>query len=192
MALRRTGGGYKLACVAVPQVTFGSPAKRPAGGSTLAGGQLARATAFALIRPTDRGRPRWSGPLIVVAALVWALVGVGAHGGLLSAERHAVHAVHAVHAGHPLLASWGAEFAVSAHHAHMVDGSAHSHHPEQFATAVLPRSATTLAALAVVVTVVAALVILDCFVPGGRGPPPALAPVVTGQDLLTRFCLARR
>ncbi|KPN48133.1 hypothetical protein AN933_23680 [Mycobacterium intracellulare subsp. chimaera] len=120
---------------------------------------------------------------------MWALVAVGAHGALASGEHHDSHA------GHALLASLGAELVVGVDHAHVVDGSAHSHHPEQFATAVLPQRAVTgLAALVVVAAIVVAVfgVLGAVVVPAGRGPPGGLAGVVGGRDLLTRFCLARR
>lgn len=134
----------------------------------------------------DTRRPRMRSAVVVVA-LMWALVTVGAHSGVLSAERHAAHAAH------PLLTSLGAEFAVNGNHAHLVDGSAQSHHPEQFAAAVLPRSGTDLVALGVVAAVLAITGVLGgLVVPAGRGPPCGPAPVFTGRDRLTRFCLARR
>ncbi len=130
----------------------------------------------------------WLRSIFVVAAVVWGLVAVGAHAGLASGDHHAVHPPHA------LLTAVGAEFAVDVGHAHLVDGSGSSHHPEQFASAVLPRSATALAGLALVVAVVATVmgVLAGVAVSAGRGPPFGLASVVTGRDRLTRFCLARR
>ena len=142
----------------------------------------ARACARRLVRPTHPVRS-----VFVVAAVMWGLVAVGAHGGLLS-EHH-----HAAHPAHSLLTSVGAEFAVDVGHTHLADGSGSSHHPEHFASAVLPRSATALAALGVVVAVLAVIGVLGgCVVSAGRGPPSGLALVITGRDRLTRFCLARR
>ena len=131
------------------------------------------------------GRPRWR-PLFVVAAVVWALVAVGAHG--LLAEHHEDHAPHL------LLSSVGAESAATGGHAHLVDGSTHSHHPEQSATAVVPRSAST--ALVALALVAAALAIMGVFdrrvVMTGRSPPPGWASIVAGRNLLIWLCLARR
>ncbi|WP_421841390.1 hypothetical protein [Mycobacterium sp.] len=134
------------------------------------------------------GKRPWRRSLTAVVVLVWALVAVGAHAGLLSAQHHAAHAAH------PLLASLGAEFAVNVDHAHLLDGSVASQHHEQFATAVLPRPATGLVALCLVATVVAVIgVVGRPIVSTGRGPPGGMAAVVVpGRDLLTRFCLARR
>lgn len=130
----------------------------------------------------------WLVSVVAVAALVWALVAVGAHGGLLSGQRHGVHF------GHPLVSSLGGEFAANVDHPHVVDASRHSHHPEQFAAAVLPqRAGAALVVLGLVVAVVAVAGLAGAVVvPVGRGPPWGLAGVVAGRDLLTRFCLLRR
>ncbi|ORW07844.1 hypothetical protein AWC14_23780 [Mycobacterium kyorinense] len=94
--------------------------------------------------------------------------------------------------GQPVLVSASEQLAVHADHAYLGDGSSHAC-PEQFATAVLPRSATALATLGAVVAVVAVMGwAAPLMVSAGRGPPRAPASVVTGHDLLTRFCLARR
>ncbi|OSC39626.1 hypothetical protein [Mycobacterium decipiens] len=99
---------------------------------------------------------------------------------------------HVAHPNHPLTTSVGGEFIINTDHAHIVDNSTPPC-PQQFATAVLPRSATpvfpsdAVAAAGGITAVLSHLV-----VPAGRGPPPALRSVRTGQDLLTRFCLARR
>lgn len=62
-----------------------------------------------------------------------------------------------------------------------------------FATASLAPSTTDLIAFAVAAAVVAMTGLLVLLVvPAGRGPPRGLASVLTGQDLLTRFCLSRR
>lgn len=144
----------------------------------------ARPSAGRLARPTNAGWS-WLWSVLVAAAMVWGLTAVAAHGGSLSAEHHKAHQPHA------LLTSVGAEFAVAVDHAHLVDGSSHA--PKQFASAVLPRSATALTALGVVVAVLAAIGALGGYaVSAGRGPPSGLALVVTGRDRLTRLCLARR
>jgi len=77
-------------------------------------------------------------------------------------------------------------------HAHLLNGAfAHSHN--EVATAVLPRSSTTLIQLGAAAAVVAITTMLASLVtPAGRGPPRALASVLVGQDISTRFCVARR
>lgn len=98
----------------------------------------------------------------------------------------------ASHTPHALLTSPGSEFTVNAEHAHFVDGSSTACH-ESVTTAALPRSGTASVARGVVVAVVAITGWLaQPPVVAGRGPPRALGTALTGQDLLTRFCRARR
>lgn len=63
-----------------------------------------------------------------------------------------------------------------------------------FAIGALPKSATI--ALILLGVVLAGLIgkgwLAQLVVPAGRGPPRAPTTSLTGQDLLTRFCLARR
>jgi hypothetical protein len=122
---------------------------------------------------------------IGVAAAVAVVAVVGHCGSNLSGPR-------ASDTPHALLSSSGSEFTVNAEHAHLVDGSSTACH-ESVTTAVLPRSGTASVARGAVMAVVAitgrqaqpaAL--------AGRGPPGALGIALSGQDLLTRFCLARR
>ncbi|KKC05797.1 hypothetical protein AWC17_26585 [Mycobacterium nebraskense] len=130
------------------------------------------------------GLPRWRS-VIAVAAVVLLTLLVG-HSALLHSKSHASHHPHA------LVSSLGGEFTVSANHAHLADGSLTACH-DVFAAPVVTRSATTLLELGVVAAIVAAAAALTTLVaPVGRGPPRALAPVLSGQDLLTRFCLSRR
>ena len=120
----------------------------------------------------------------VTAALAVVAV-VGYCGPNLSGPR-ASHTLHA------LLSSLGSEFTVNAGHAHLVDGSSTVCH-ESVTTAVLPRSGTASVARGAVMAVVAITGWLaQPPVVAGRGPPRALGTAVTGQDLLTRFCRARR
>jgi hypothetical protein len=95
---------------------------------------------------------------------------------------------------HALVASLGGEFTVDVDHPHVGKGSSGDHH-EQFTTAVLPRSGAVVAAL-IALSAVAAVALTGGLarfgVPAGRGPPRAPALSVTGQDVLTRFCLSRR
>ena len=96
------------------------------------------------------------------------------------------------HTPHALLSWLGGEFTVNAEHAHLVDRSSTACH-ESVTTAVIPRSGTASVARGAVMAVVA---ITGWFaqppVVAGRGPPRALGTALTGQDLLTRFCRARR
>jgi hypothetical protein len=64
--------------------------------------------------------------------------------------------------------------------------------PQTFAMAVLPPSATALVALgtAMVVTIVGSGA--HGAVPARRGSPRGVLVALSGQDVLTRFCLARR
>jgi hypothetical protein len=121
-----------------------------------------------------------------VVSLLFVLMG---HSVMLHSEQHEPHARHQPHALRSVL---GGEFAVGVDHAHLVNGSLTECH-DVFATAALPRPATTLVALGFMPAVVAIAAVLASFVlPAGRGPPKALPAGLTGQDLLTRFCLARR
>jgi len=100
-----------------------------------------------------------------------------------------------VHCGIPRLAqaqpsqTWAT---INADQAHLADGSTSSC-PAKFGTAVLPRSGVSMGAFAVLAAfgiVTGCLVLLRA--PSGRSPPARLAAPITGQILLTRFCLARR
>jgi hypothetical protein len=123
--------------------------------------------------------------LIGVAAAVVLVAVVGRCGSNLTGPR-------ASHMPHASLSSLGSELIVHPEHAHLVDGSSTACH-ELVTTVVLPRSGTASVALGAVMAVVAT---------AGRrahprevaerGPPRALGTAHTGQDLLTRFCLARR
>lgn len=129
-------------------------------------------------------QPRWrSSAAAVVVMLMVLLFG---HSAMLRSETHAPHPPHA------LLSSLGGEASVNTNHAHLLNGAfAHSHN--EVATAVLPRSSTTLIQLGAAAAVVAITTMLASLVtPAGRGPPRALASVLVGQDISTRFCVARR
>ncbi|MCV7339873.1 hypothetical protein [Mycobacterium haemophilum] len=128
----------------------------------------------------------WTRSSLGAVSLIWVLVISGAQCGFLQPQPHAGHLKH------PLAMSLGGEFAINVNHAHLSDNSKFEC-PDQFVTAVPPRS-TTPSIVSVVVLAVASIAaaLTNLVVPGGRGPPVALACVRTGQDLLTRFCLARR
>jgi hypothetical protein len=122
---------------------------------------------------------------IGVAAAVAVVAVVGYCGPNLSGSR-------ASHTPHALLSSLGSEFTVNAEHAHLAYGSPTACH-ESVTTAVLPRSGNASVARGAVMAVVAITGWLaQPPVVAGRGPPRALGTALTGQDLLTRFCRARR
>jgi hypothetical protein len=122
---------------------------------------------------------------IGVAAAVAVVAVVGHCGSNLSGPR-------ASHTPHPLLSSLGSEFTVNAEHSHLVDVSSTACH-EPVTTAVLPRPGTASVAHGAVMAVVAIRGWLaQPPVVAGRGPPRALGSALSGQDLLTRFCRARR
>jgi lipoprotein LpqS len=137
--------------------------------------------------PRRAAAPRWLALqlFIGVAAAVAVVAVIGHCEPSLSGQ-------HASHAPHRLLPSPGGEFTVNAEHAHLVDASSPACH-EPVMTAVLPRSGTASVGHGAVTAAVAitgwqaqpaALTV--------RGPPGALGPALTGQDILRRFCLARR
>lgn len=126
-------------------------------------------------------RQRW-----LAAAVVAALLLLFGHSAMLRAETRAPHPPHA------LLSSLAGEVWVNPDHPHLLNGS-FTHCHNEFATAVLPRSSTTLVQLGVATVVVAVIAMLASLVaPAGRGPPSALPWPPGGQKILTRFCVARR
>ncbi len=128
----------------------------------------------------------WTRSAIVALALAWAAAVVAAQCWLPQ-----VH-LQPAHSDHPLATSVGSEFVLSADHAHLVDNSTPPC-PEQFATAVLPRTATVSFESAPVAAAAGIPGILTYLVvPAGRGPPSVPVYVRAGQDLLTRYCRARR
>ncbi|CAM4177000.1 hypothetical protein MB901379_04179 [Mycobacterium basiliense] len=134
---------------------------------------------------TDR-RVVWTRFAFVALALALTAVVLAAQCWLPQVSRQVAHP------DHPLVTSLGGEFVVSVDHAHLFDHSSPPC-PEQFATAILPRSAIPSFASVAVVTVAPAVgLFAHVVVAAGRGPPTAPVHVPTGQELLTRFCLARR
>lgn len=131
--------------------------------------------------------------MVAVGAAVWlAMWGVliGAHSVNTHSQSSVVHLAPAMLAS----ASGGGQPTLSVDHLHVGKGLA-GDHPERFTAAVLPRSGAVVAAL-IALGVVAAVAVTGGLarfgVPAGRGPPRAPALSVTGQDVLTRFCLSRR
>lgn len=123
--------------------------------------------------------------VIAIATVVWVLA-IAAGCGLLRFESPGSDQARA------FLTSLDSEFAVNADQARLDECSSFAY-PTAFAATVPPRSATTLVALGAIVAVAAIVGSLNhLLVPARRGPPRALTTVFTSQDLLTRFCIARR
>lgn len=133
--------------------------------------------------------PRWRSvvamAIIAAASAMWVLV-IGGH----TQTRPDIVASDP----HTLSTSVGADVTISADHQYLADGGSSGLHPETLAAAVLPNlSSLALTALGVVVAVVAATAwLVQRLMLAGRGPPRGFLAAVTGQDLLTRFCLSRR
>jgi amino acid transporter len=131
-------------------------------------------------------RPRTRLLSVVALIVTFSVVAIAAEWGLPWSDTPTAHPPHA------LAAAPGSEFAVFADHEHIRDGSTPTA-PDTFTAAVLPRLTPVLVALALI----AAVVVLagSCgraILAAGRGPPRALATVLTGQQILARFCISRR
>ncbi|WP_102143710.1 hypothetical protein [Mycobacterium hubeiense] len=121
---------------------------------------------------------------IAVAAACWVLV-IASDWCMSGSDAPAVHLPHAT------AASTGHETAAIVEHPHIQDAT--THHAPDLASAVLPRTATTLTALALVAAVVVATgVCIWRVLPVIRGPPRVQPATLAGQQLLTRLCIARR
>lgn len=122
---------------------------------------------------------------ISIAVAVWVLVGVVDCWPARS-EPFESNPTHA------FFTSLSGEFAVNADHA-AVDCAMSPACPQAFAMAVLPPPAAALVALAiavVVTTIVGSVAHREA--PGRRGPSRGVPVALTGRDVLTRFCQARR
>jgi hypothetical protein len=146
-----------------------------------------------LVKPPpaqSRGAVASHGPLrlrsaITIVVVVWVLVGV-AGCCLVRSEPSESNPAHA------FFTSLSGEFAVNADHA-AADCAMSPACPQAYAIAMLPLPATALVALATAVvasTIVGS--IAHCAPPARRGPPRGVLAALTGRDVLTRFCLARR
>lgn len=135
---------------------------------------------------TPRLLPRLRSTIAVVV-VAWLLVGAaGAHCDFPRFESHSARPSHSS------VTAVGSEGAVNVDHTVLTDGSRLSC-PAKLATAETPRSATSLVALGAVMAVVASAgLFADLMVAADRGPPSASVYPLTGQALLTRFCVARR
>jgi hypothetical protein len=111
---------------------------------------------------------------------------VGADWALVSAPEPAPHGPHA------LAAPPGADFAAVTDHPHIQDGSTPSG-PDSLAHAVVPRFSGTLAAVGLFVAMTTVLIRWQHRPTAHlRGPPRSPTVALTGQQLLTRLCIARR
>lgn len=94
----------------------------------------------------------------------------------------------------PLLSLVSSPVAGAAGQQLLLDGKPMCKASKPLATVALPKSSAT--ALLLLDAVLAGAAARDWLtklvVPAGRGPPGGPAAPVTGQDILTRFCLARR
>lgn len=121
---------------------------------------------------------------IAIAATVWLLI-AGISGDI---DRSAHSAPDLAHTA---LTSPGGGSAVNADHTHVEHGSSLTC-LELLASAVLPALASMLVALGLLAAVATvAGLFADHVLQPGRSPPRALAAVITGRDLLTRYCVAR-
>lgn len=138
----------------------------------------------------DAGRPPRPQVVIGIATIALALAmlfGVVAVCGLLRPGHPGPHSPRSS------LTSLDSQLTVSVDQPY-VDNGRWKACRKAFAEAMLPQPpVTALAAFGMVAAVVAvAGWRTPRVVPAGRDPPRGLAPFRTGQDLLTRFCLARR
>lgn len=134
---------------------------------------------------SDAPRQRLLRAVIAIAATVWLLI-AGTSGDVDRSAHSAPSTAHTV------LTSLHGEFAVNSGHAHVDHGSSLTC-LELLANAVLPALASTLVALGLLVAMATvAGLFADRVLQPGRSPPRALATVITGRDLLTRLCVARR
>jgi lipoprotein LpqS len=121
--------------------------------------------------------------VIAIVAVAWLLAGA-AGWWLVHSQSPPPDPVHAV------LTSASGEFAVNADHV-PVDCLSPAC-PRAIAAALLPQPTTVLVALGATAAVTAvADSLVHQLVPPTRGPPRGRAGALTGQDLLTRLCLAR-
>lgn len=134
---------------------------------------------------SDAPRQRLLRSAVAIAATVWLLI-AGTSGDV---DRLAQSAPDPAHTA---LTSLGSSSAANADCPHADHGSSLTC-LELLASAVLPALASTLVALGLLGAVAAvAGLFVDRVVQPGRSPPRGLATVITGQDLLTWLCVARR
>lgn len=129
-------------------------------------------------------RPRLCAAVALLAA-VW-MFAIAAEAALPRADAAMPHHPHAFATSHDNAAI------VQSDHPHL--GTTSVPAPPEMVTAVLPpRAGTALATVALIAALIAgAALFVHLFVPTVRGPPRALAALLTGQQVVTRFCISRR
>jgi hypothetical protein len=124
-----------------------------------------------------------------IATAVVVLLGVAAHCPRFRSESLAYQRPQLV------LGSLFGQQTLNIDRTHLPNGSSSAcpRKAHAIAAALPPSSSTVLAALGVVVALLSlAGPLTQRVAPTGRGPPRGLPTPLTGQDVLTRFCLARR
>lgn len=144
------------------------------------------ATVGDIVRYNDAPTRKRLRSALALAVVFWVLL-IGSQAASLWSEGPDDHAPHAV------ATAAADEFAAVMDHPHFQEDSSVAS-PDSFVIARLPRGATTLVALGLVVAVVVVGLygggyLLSAAV---RAPPPRLAPVTSGRQLLARFCISRR
>lgn len=119
---------------------------------------------------------------IAVVAVLWLLGG---------AVEHSRHAAVSLDGAHGLIASASGALAVNGDHVQGDCGLSLSC-PELAAVVVLPQWDTAFLALGMLGAAAAVVCWSNRTRETRRGPPRGSFMAITGQDLLTRFCLARR
>lgn len=142
------------------------------------------ATVGDIVRYDDAPTKIWLRLSLALAIASWALlVAAGAPGALNTSGDHRPHALASMLAD---------QDAAAVDHSHIERGSA-VEPPDTITVARVPRAATTSAALALIATFGAIGLrgrrLLSVAL---RAPPWRFAHVVSGRDMLTRFCIARR
>lgn len=137
------------------------------------------------MRPTDARTTSRLHAAVALFAAVWMLT-ITADSALPLSQTATPHHPHAV------AMSDDGDLALLADHPHIGNGSSPA--PRDIFTAVLPpRTGTALIALGLIAALAAAGALFARIVlPATRGPPRLHSALLTGQQLTTRLCIARR
>lgn len=130
------------------------------------------------------GRP-WPRLTLVLAALLWLLVGG-------EAEQEQPETVAPAAAAQAILSPLAKALVVHANHTGVDHPESTSAWSDVLSTAVLPRWAPTLVALGLLAAVAFVARSIAPHGSAGRDPPCGFSTELSGQAVLTRFCLARR
>jgi len=143
------------------------------------------ATVGDIVRYNDAPTRNQPQSALALAVVFWVLL-IGSEAALLWSDGPDDHGPHAV------ATAVAGEFAVVMDHPHVQQASTALSH-DTFATAVVPRVATVLVALVLVVAVAAAWLYRGHGIWATvRGPPRGPGPVASGRQRLSRFCISRR